>query len=71
MYQVVAIGGGTDRQLLDTFASKQQAKDYALDVNTFETEVVNDRTGLLVGYATSLGLWREQLRPARREILTP
>lgn len=68
MYQVVAVGG-TDRQLLMELPTKERAKEYALDVNTYETEVVNAKTGLMVGRVDESGAWREQLRPMRRDIL--
>jgi hypothetical protein len=71
MYQVVAVGGGIDRQLLTSLPTKMRAKDYALNVNAYETEVVNDHTGLLVGRVDEHGTWHEQTKPARREIIIP
>lgn len=68
MYQVVAVSKSPERRtVFGSFPVKLEAKEYA---TSFEghIEVVNEKTGLLVGAALD-GEWHEQTAPARREVL--
>lgn len=76
MYQVVAVEG-QNRIKTAAFAAKMDAKEYALkrvdDALPNNTqEVVNEKVGMLVGYAfwTPEGEeWKEVTTPTRRPVL--
>jgi hypothetical protein len=67
LYQVVAVGGPAGRLNFGCFPTKMDALDHACSL-AGELEVVNEKTGLLIGTSRD-GEWTEQLTPTRRAIV--